>query len=154
VDSEAAHGWLVPSCERLAATSEADGVGFFGQLRSGGEVAFPSGLEPRVADNPPEPGWLLAYLNVRFVGAPADGGPLYANPVLVTNRAAARALEDDAAHGEAVARAAATYESIRIHRLALAGPPLSHPPLRILETLYIDYGPSPPWRAVRAADPI
>ena len=126
---------------------------FFGQLRTGGEVAFPSGLEPRVAEAAAEQGWLLAYLNVRFVEAPAAAGPLYANLVVVTNRAAARALEDDATHDEAVTRAAATYESIRIHRLALAGPPTSRPPLRILETLYIDYGSSPPWRAVRAVDP-
>src|SRR5438445_7843800 len=44
-DSAAVHRWLLPSWERLAAASEADGVGFFGQLRTGGEVAFPSDLE-------------------------------------------------------------------------------------------------------------
>jgi len=146
------HRWLLPSWERLAAASEADGVGFFGQLRTGGEVAFPSDLEPRVAEAAAERGWLLAYLNVRFVEASPAGGPLYANLVLVTSRAAARALEDDAAHDEAVTRAAATYESIRIHRLAVDGSPTSRPPLRIRETLYIDYGSSPPRRAVRALD--
>jgi len=152
-DAHAVHRWLLPSWERLAAASEADGVGFFGQLRSGGEVAFPSGLEPQVAEAAAAEGWLLAYLNVRFVDAAEADGPLYANLVVVTNRAAARALEGDAAHTEAVTRAAATYESIRIHRLVLAGPPTSRPRTRILETLYIDFGSSPPWRAVRAVDP-
>jgi len=45
-----------------------------------------------VAEAAAEQGWLLAYLNVRFVKAPEASGPLSANLVLVTNRAAARAL--------------------------------------------------------------
>jgi hypothetical protein len=73
----------------------------------------------------------LAYLNVRFEG------PVYANLVV--------------AHAEAVKRAAASYESIRIHRLELAGPPAWCPPIEILETLHIDYSTSPPRREVRAA---
>jgi len=145
-DSQAAHRWLVPSWDRLAETSEAAGVGFFGQLRPGGVDAFPSHLEPRVAETAAEEGWLLAYLNVRF-----DDGPVYANLVIVTERAALQALARDAAHTEAVTRAAATYESIRIHRLALAGAPASRPPIEILETLTIDYGCSPPRREVRVA---
>jgi hypothetical protein len=145
-DSQATHRWLVPSWDRLAATSEAAGVGFFGRLRPHGIDAFPSHLERRVADTAAEQGWLLAYLNVRL-----DDGPRYANLVVVTERAAVDALARDAAHTEAVTRAAATYESIRIHRLALAGPPASRPPIEILETLYIDYGSSPPRREVRVA---
>lgn len=144
-DSRATHRWLVPSRERLEAAGAAAGVGFFGDLRRDGADPFPPHLEPRVAETAARQGWLLAYLNVRFEG------PVYANLVVVTEHSAVHALEGDAAHAEAVARAAATYESIRIHRLALAGPPASCPPIEILETLYIDYRTSPPRREVRAA---
>jgi hypothetical protein len=144
-DSRATHRWLVPSWERLETATEAAGVGFFGDLRPDGADPFPSHLEPRVAESAARQGWLLAYLNVRFEG------PVYANLVVVTERAAVHALACDAAHTEAVARAPAAYESVRIHRLALAGPPASRPPIEILETLYIDYRTSPPRREVRAA---
>ncbi len=144
-DSRATHRWLIPSWERLEAVPEAVGVGFFGTLRPRGADTFPSHLEPRVAERAARQGWLLAYLNVRFEG------PVYANLVVVTERPAVHALADDAAHAEAVRRAAASYESIRIHRLELAGPPASCPPIEILETLHIDYSTSPPRREVRAA---
>jgi len=145
-DSHASHRWLLPSWDRLTATSSAAGVGFFGQLRTGGADAFPSHLEPRVAETAAQQGWLLAYLNVRF-----DDGPVYANLVVVTERAAVSTLAGDAAHAEAVLRAEATYESIRIHRLTFGGPPTSRPPIEIQETLYIDYRSSPPRREVRVA---
>ena len=145
-DSKAAHRWLVPSWDRLIEARAAAGVGFFGQLRPHGADAFPSHLEPRVAETAAQQGWLLAYLNVRF-----HRGPVYANLVLVTERAAVHALAADAAHTEAVRRAAATYESIRIHRLTLAGPPAARPAVEIVETLYIDYRTSPPRRELRAA---
>jgi hypothetical protein len=145
-DSHASHRWLLPSWKRLTAASEAAGVGFFGQLRTGGADVFPSHLEPRVAETAAHQGWLLAYLNVRF-----DDGPVYANLVVVTERAAVHALAGDSAHTEAVRRAAATYESIRIHRLSFGGPPASSPPIAILETLYIDYRTSPSQREVRVA---
>jgi len=144
-DSRATHSWLIPSWERLEAAASADGVGFFGDLRPDGADPFPSHLEPRVAETAARQGWLLAYLNVRFEG------PVYANLVVVTERSAVNALAGDAAHAEAVARAATAYESIRIHRFALAGLPSSCPPVEILETLYIDYRTSPPRREVRAA---
>ena len=144
-DSRASHSWLIPSWQRLEAAAAADGVGFFGDLRPDGAEPFPAHLEPRVAETAARQGWLLAYLNVRFEG------PVYANLVVVTERAAVSALARDAAHAEAVARAAGAYESIRIHRLALAGPPTACPPVEILETLYIDYRTSPPRREVRAA---
>jgi hypothetical protein len=144
-DSRATHRWLVPSWERVEAATAAAGVGFFGDLRPDGADPFPSHLEPRVAETAARQGWLLAYLNVRFEGR------VYANLVVVTERSAVHALAGDAAHAEAVARAAAAYESIRIHRLTLAGPPASWPSIEILETLCIDYRTSPPRREVRAA---
>ena len=133
----------MPSWERLAATSETAGVGFFGQLRRDAG-SFPSHLERRVADTAASQGWLLAYLNVRFAH-----GPTYANLVLVTHRAAVRALARDVAHTEAVARAAAAYESIRIHRLTVARPTAAHSRIEIVETLYLDYRSSPVRREVR-----
>ena len=145
-DAQATHRWLVPSWDRLVETTEAAGVGFFGELRPGGADRFPSQLEPLVAEAAAAQGWLLAYLNVRF-----DQGPVYANLVVVTERSAVQALAGDAAHGEAVVRAAATYESIRIHRLALVGPPAARPPIEVIETLQIDYRTAPPRREVRAA---
>jgi hypothetical protein len=148
----AAHRWLVPCWERLAATSAADGVGFFGQPRAGGMDDFPSELEPRVADRAAGEGWLLAYLNVRSLDTAARDGPHYANLVIVTDRAAARSLAGDAGHTEAVARAPAAYESIRIHRLALTGPLTARPAIRILETVSIDYASTPPTRTVRAVE--
>lgn len=148
----AAHRWLVPSWERLAATSGADGVGFFGQPRAGGIDDFPSELEPRVADRAAAQGWLLAYLNVRFLDTAAPDGPHYANLVIVTDYGAARSLAGDAAHTEAVARAPAAYESIRIHRLALTGPLTARPAIRILETLSLNYASTSHTRTVRAVE--
>jgi hypothetical protein len=145
-DRSAVHRWLVPSWERLSARTEAAGVGFFGRLRPDAADTFPSHLEPRVAETAAAQGWLLAYLNVRF-----EKGPRYANLVVVTDREATRRLAADPAHEEAVGRAAVTYDSIRIHRLALAGPPASRPPIELLETLTIDFRRSPPRRDVRAA---
>jgi hypothetical protein len=144
-DAQATHRWLVPSWERLAETTEAAGVGFFGELRPRGADRFPSHLEPLVAETAAAQGWLLAYLNVRF-----DQGPVYANLVVVTERSAVHALAGDAAHAEAVVRAAATYESIRIHRFALVGPPAARPPIEVIERLHIDYRTLPPRREVRA----
>jgi hypothetical protein len=151
-DPATAHRWLIPSWERLAATDGADGVGFFGQPRAGEIDDFPSELEPRVADGAAAEGWLLAYLNVRFRDPPAADGPHYANLVVVTERAAAQTLAEDAAHAEAVTRAATAYESIRIHRLALTGPLTARPAIRILETLSIDYSSTPPTRTVRSVE--
>ncbi len=145
-DSHASHRWLLPSWDRLTAASEAAGVGFFGQLRTGGADLFPSHLEPGVAETAAQQGWLLAYLNVRF-----DDGPVYANLVVVTERAAVHMLAGDGSHTEAVMRAPGTYESIRIHRLRFDGPPASRSPIEILETLYIDYRSFPFQREVRVA---
>lgn len=150
--SGAAHRWLVPSWERLAARRGAPGVGFFGQPRSGGLDDFPSELEPRVADRAAAEGWLLAYLNVRFLDRPAFEGPHYANLVVLNDRAAARSLAGDATHNEAATRAAIAYESIRIHRLTLTGPLTARPAIRILETLCIDYASTPPTRMVCTVD--
>ena len=136
----------MPSWERLAAATEAVGIGFFGELRPRGAESFPSHLEPRVAETAAAQGWLLAYLNVRF-----DQGPVYANLVVVTERAAVHALAGDTAHAEAVECAAATYESIRIHGSHLPGVRPPSPPIELLETLYIDYRTPPPRREVRAA---
>jgi len=144
----ASHRWLIPSWKRLAATSRADGVGFFGQLRAGGVDDFPAELESSVADRAAEQGWLLAYLNVRFVDLGALKMPCYANLVVVSDRAATRSLERDDAHIDAIRRAAATYESIRIHRLTLTGGLTVRPTIRIIETLSIDYRAVPPARTV------
>ncbi len=148
--STVAHRWLIPSWERLAATSAADGVGFFGEPRAGQIDDFPPELEPRVADRAATQGWLLAYLNVRLFDTPETRAPHYANLVIVTDRAAVQRLADDPAHIEALTCAATAYESIRIQRLALTGPLTARPAIRILETLSIDYASTPPTRTVRA----
>jgi hypothetical protein len=144
----ASHRWLIPSWKRLTATSRADGVGFFGQLRTSGIDDFPAELEPTVADRAAEQGWLLAYLNVKFVDPRAPNMPRYANLVVVSDRAATRSLDTEDAHIDAVRRAATAYESIRIHRLTLTGGLTARPRIRIIETLSIDYRSVPPARAV------
>jgi hypothetical protein len=142
------HRWLIPSWKRLATTDSAEGVGFFGELRAGGSDDFPPDLEPRVADRAAGQGWLLAYLNVRFIAKSSCGAPRYANLVVMSDRAAAQSLANDATHAEAVTRAASAYHSIRIHRLAVTGPLIARPQIRITETLSIDYASTPPTRAV------
>ena len=129
-DSRASHNWLIPSWQRLEAAAAADGVGFFGDLRPDGAEPFPAHLEPRVAETAARQGWLLAYLNVRFEG------PVYANLVVVTERAAVSAL-------------AVPFQRESSHAFGTA--PTACPPVEILETLYIDYRTSPPRREVRAA---
>lgn len=144
------HRWLVPSWELLATTDSADGVGFFGVLRARGLADFPSDLERGVADRAAAQGWLLAYLNVRFIEKASRKTPRYANLVVMSDRAAAQSLADDAGHADAVTLAAAAYDSIRIHRLTLTGPLIARPQIRITETLSIDYESTPPTRTVFA----
>jgi hypothetical protein len=148
-DAVADHLLLVPSWQRLERTTQAAGVGFFGQLRPRLDAEFPPRLERAVADGGARAGWLLAYLNVRFLEPAPDGAPRYGNLVVATSRAATRALVHDADHHDAVRRSPGTYRSIRIHRLVLDGAPARRPAIAVCETLYLDFGESPPWRAVR-----
>jgi hypothetical protein len=146
---------LVPSWERLDATSEADGVGFFGQLRPNPGGVFPPHLERSVADAGGRDGWLLAYCNARFRERESDGAPRNANLVVITSRAAAGSLAHEADHIEAVGLSPNTYRSIRIHRLSVGGSPTCQSDIRVRETLYVDFAQSPPWRAVRRmAEPL
>jgi hypothetical protein len=140
---------LVPSWERLETAESPAGVGFFGQLRPDPEGPFPPRLERAVADAGARAGWLLAYLNTRFLEPAADGARRYGNLVVISSREEARALAEYADHAEAVRRSAGTYRSIRIHRLALDGIATRRPAFRVNETLYLDFGDAPPWRAVR-----
>jgi len=112
----------VPSWERLAAATEAGGIGFFGELRPRGAESFPSHLEPRVAETAAAQGWLLAYLNVRF-----DQGPVYANLVVVTERAAVHALAGDTAQRRGGRVRGGDLRVDPDPRLALAGRPASQP---------------------------
>jgi len=150
-DAVADHLLLVPSWERLEHATAAAGVGFFGQLRVHPAAAFPPHLEPAVADGAVRAGWLLAYLNVRFLEPAPDGAPRYGNLVVAASRAATHTLALDSDHDDAVRRAPGSYRSIRIHRLAFDGAPTRRPAIRLREALYVDFDASPPWRAVRRA---
>ena len=136
----------MPSWERLAAATEAVGIGFFGELRPRGAESFPSHLEPRVAETAAAQGWLLAYLNVRF-----DQGPVYANLVVVTERAAVHALAGDTAQRRGGRARGGDLRVDPDPPARTRRAPGLRPPIELLETLYIDYRTSPPRREVRAA---
>jgi hypothetical protein len=145
-DADGAEHWLVvPDWAALEAARPAAAVGFFGQARDDVDHAPLVALEHEVVARAAAQPGLLAYHNVRF----ASGQ--WGNLVVLAARAAADHVRGDERHQEAIRRTAAHYHSLRLHRLTLPDGALGDAAPVLEETLLVDLGCDPPWRAVRPA---
>lgn len=142
--ADGAHHTIIVT-DGLAARSAAPltAVGFFGQARVDVDHGPIVDLEQRLIAGMAGGGAPLVYHNVWW---PGEG---WGNLVLF------RSPEEEAAWGradplhiESVRRSPAHYHSIRLHIGVVPGGLGGRDGLRLLRTRYLDYGQSPPWRAV------
>jgi hypothetical protein len=142
--ADEAHWLVVPELGALVQSRPTFGIGFFGQAREQVDhtpiLEFEHELLARANAFP----GLLAYYNVRF----ADRQ--WGNLVLFASEDDPANVRSDPTHQDALARAAHHYRSVRLHRIRLPGGALDAAPPRLESTLLIDFGETPPWRAVRA----
>lgn len=140
------HSLVVPELCALARSRPAFGVGFFGQAREqvdhGPIIDLEQNLLARASSFP----GLLAYYNVRF----ATGQ--WGNLVLFAREGDPAHVRSDPTHLDALARTAAHYRSVRLHRLRFPDGAIGSAALALESTLLIDFSEAPPWRAVRRAE--
>ena len=142
-DAVGVHHLAVPDWEALAARRPDAVVGFFGQARAGVDHAPIIAIEKDIVARAAEVPGLLAYHNARL----ADDR--WGNLVVFDSPSATGALAGDPQHAAAVARTPEHYDSLRLHRGALADGALGEAPITVGETLYLDFAETPAWRAVR-----
>jgi hypothetical protein len=132
-DAGAEHWLVVPDPVQLAAIRPVVGVGFFGQAREEVDhepiLRLEHDLLARAASFP----GLLAYHNVRFADAQ------WGNLVLFAGDGDPAHVRADPTHGEAIARTALHYRSLRLHRLRFSGGALDDSSLDLVSTLLIDF---------------
>lgn len=119
-------------------------VGFFGQARADVDHAVIGAFEQDIVGRAATFRGLLAYHNARL----ASGR--WANLVVFRSHAGTAEVTSDPIHASAVARTPHHYRSLRLHRGAFAEGCLGGAAAVIRETLYLDFGETPAWRAVRA----
>jgi hypothetical protein len=134
------HRIAVPDWSALAHAAPAVGVGFFGQARQGVDHAPLALLEDAIVGRAGELPGLLAYHNALL--APGR----WANLVVFADADAIAVLRGDALHDDAVARTAAHYRALRLHRGALPGGALGAAPFAHERTLFFDFDAEPPRR--------
>jgi hypothetical protein len=134
---------VVPALRALAASRPAFGVGFFGQAREHVDHSPILDLEQDLVARASRFPGLLAYYNVRF----ADGQ--WGNLVLFAAQDDAERVRSDPTHQEALARTAAHYRSVRLHRLGFPDGAVGEAPPTLESTLLIDFSEAPAWRAIR-----
>lgn len=145
-DGDGASHWLVaPRPELLVSDASCLAIGFFGQARDGVDHSIIVSLEHAILARAKEIPGLLSYHNVQV----AEGQ--WGNLVLFRAGTDTALLGDDPLHGDAIGRAPAHYHSLRLHRGTLREGPLGAREIELATTLYLDFGVTPPWRAVRAA---
>jgi hypothetical protein len=138
-----AHWLVVPEVRALVQSRPAYAIGFFGQAREVDHTPILEFEHELLARATAFPG-LLAYYNVRFANRQ------WGNLVLFASEDDPASVRSDPTHQAALARAAHHYRSVRLHRIRLPGGALDAAPPRLESTLLIDFGETPPWRAVRA----
>jgi hypothetical protein len=140
------HLLVIPDVDALVATVPAVAVGFFGQAREGVDhspiLALEHSLLGRAATLP----GLLGYHDV-FLARDRQWG----NLVVFAADDDPAAVAGDDEHQVAIGLTGAHYHSLRLHRYALPDGALGQASLRWIRTTYLDFGDSPPWRAVRRA---
>jgi hypothetical protein len=145
-DELAEHHVVVPDWAALESARPAAIVGFFGQTRADVDHAGISALEHEIVGRAAAFPGLLAYHNARL----ASGR--WANLVVFRSQAGTADVTSDPTHAAAVALTPRHYRSLRLHRGALADGCLGEAAAVICETLYLDFGETPAWRALRAYD--
>ena len=146
-DEIGAHAIAVPDWTALASAQPAALVGFFGQARDDVDHAAIVALEEDIVARAATFPGLLAYHNARL------GSDRWGNLVVFRAAADTAAVTRDPLHHSAVAATPRHYASLRLHRGVLAEGCLGAAPAAIHETLYLDFGDAPAWRAVRAYVP-
>jgi hypothetical protein len=143
-DEVGTHHIVVPDWAALESRQPVALIGFFGQARADVDhsaiVALEDDIVGRAAGFP----GLLAYHNACL----ARGR--WGNLVVFASHAETAALARDSTHLSAVARTPQHYASLRLHRGAFTDGCLGAAAAVIDQTLYLDFGVSPAWRALRA----
>jgi hypothetical protein len=142
-DDVAEHHVVVPDWTALESARPAALVGFFGQTRTDVDHARISALEHEIVGRAAAFPGLLTYHNARL----ASGR--WANLVVFRSQAGTADVTSDPVHASAVALTPRHYRSLRLHRGALADGGLGEAAAVIHETLYLDFGETPAWRALR-----
>jgi hypothetical protein len=143
VDEIGVHQLAVPDWAALERSQPAALIGFFGQARAEVDHAAIVALERDIIARASTFPGLLAYHNARL----ANGQ--WGNLVLFTSHTETAGLARDGTHLSAVARTPHHYASLRLHRGALPDGCLGTAAAVVSETLYLDFGESPAWRALR-----
>lgn len=142
-DDIGVHQLAVPDWAALEAVRPVALIGFFGQACDEVDHAPIVTLEDDIVARAAAFPGLLAYHNARLTGGQ------WGNLVAFTSRAATAALVRDPAHVSAIARTPLHYASLRLHRGVFPDGALGAQPATIEETLYLDFGVAPAWRALR-----
>jgi hypothetical protein len=142
-DETGVHRLAVPDWAALRSSQPAALIGFFGQARDEVDHAAIVALERDIVARAASFPGLLAYHNARL----ANGQ--WGNLVVFTSHAETAGLAGDATHLSALARTPHHYASLRLHRGALPDGCLGPAAATVSETLYLDFGESPAWRALR-----
>jgi hypothetical protein len=138
------HQVAVPDWDALERSRPVAMVGFFGQARDDVDHAAIIDLEDDIVARAASFPGLLAYHNAQL----ASGQ--WGNLVVFGASADTAAITRDPVHRQAVARTPGHYASLRLHRGVLADGCLGAAPVRIGETLYLDFAETPAWRALRS----
>jgi hypothetical protein len=140
------HTIIVTDVARAGSSVPLTAVGFFGQARIDVDHSPIVELEQQLIAGMQGAGAPLVYHNVWW---PGEG---WGNLVLFAS------AEDEASWGrtnplhiESVRRSPQHYHSIRLHIGVVPDGLAGSSPVRLLRTRLIDYGASPPWRAIREA---
>ena len=142
-DEVGVHNIAVPDWAALEAPRPVALIGFFGQAREEVDHAPIVALEQAIVARAAAFPGLLAYHNARLTGGN------WGNLVAFASRAETAGVVCDSTHLSAVAMTSRHYASLRLHRGVLADGCLGGVAAVIDETLYLDFGESPAWRALR-----
>jgi hypothetical protein len=142
-DEIGVHHVVVPDWEALEARQPVALIGFFGQAREDVDHSAIVALEDDIVSRASGFPGLLAYHNACL------GPGRWGNLVVFASHAETAAVAGDPAHLSAVAGTPRHYASLRLHRGAFADGCLGAAAAVIRETLYLDFGASPAWRALR-----
>jgi hypothetical protein len=142
-DGVGEHHVVVPDWEALEAARPVAIVGFFGQARDDVDHAVIIELEHDVVRRATAFPGLLAYHNAQLAGS------RWGNLVVFDSVTATADVTGDPVHASAVALTPRHYRSLRLHRGRAAEGCLGAAPAVIDETLYLDFGDAPAWRALR-----
>jgi hypothetical protein len=143
-DSGDQHWLVAPDAALLASDRPVVAVGFFGDAREDIDHGPILRMEHELTERAAEFPGLLAYHDVLFAESAQFG-----NLVVFAANDDMSHVRGDPLHVEAMERAHVHYRSVRLHRLRLPDGALGDAPAELVSTLLLDFGETPPWRAIR-----